>query len=261
MKNFPLLSLNRNKQWINWRKTYLTELNKSICALWNFSNYFLPEYYEYAKSDIFYNNTNNKIEITKLPYNAFFRAEVETHLVINGSEQSKPILGAGYILISKAKNEGSLNFKTSLDNYFIQPFGYGSYYIFTYSDTGLIAVYDKYAEENYGLNYQFSLFSTHPRFIYNQIEQKNGREWTLTSYFTNNQDRNIITKDGTVWTDRYHPPMVFWYNDNEEEIIVDSKEYTTIRVDRINICEYNTLILEKEDDGHIWPTDIIPRTI
>ena len=258
MKNYPLFPHDK-KQWIYWRKTYLEELNRSICALWDYSNYFLPDYFEYTNQDIYVDGNTTKIEITKLPYNAFFRATEETSLYIHNVEVPNHKLGAGYLLLSKAKNEGQTDLKALIDNYFIQPFGYASFYLWTYKNGQLVADYDENAEEKYGLNYEFSLFNTYPRFIYQGNEGNSGRLWVFSSY-NNSNDAQITTSNGAIWTDpNTLKPMLFWKK-GSEEIIIDSQEYTSIRVATKNICEYNTLVLEKETEN-IWPEDITPLMI
>ena len=88
-----------------------------------------------------------------------------------GSTPTDLRLGAGFLLVSKARNEGSIKHQYDPKNYFIQPYGYGSFFIFSYNNQGqVVATYDQYAEEIYGLNYMFSLFDHYPRFLSSKVQ-------------------------------------------------------------------------------------------
>ena len=268
MKNYPLLPLDHKKQWIAWNKTYLTELDHNINSLWDYNNYFIPDYAE--KSLDFVGSA--AIEATQLDYHEYFRALTDTDVLIAGTS-SKIRLGAGYLLVSKARNEGSINYVDREENYFVQPFGYGSFYIFTNDNTGqFVGIYDPYAEETYGLNYQFSLFDHYPRFVSVQRQEPVGRAWTLVACTPRNtQKKAICTQGGTLWTDIVNiKPMFFHFITSTgedlssyeygEEVIIDSIHSHSINIDKINVAQYNEIVLEKGNDN-IWPTNIITRVI
>lgn len=260
MRNYPLLKHNGVKTWYAWIHTYLEPLNQQICALWNHSNYFLPDYCEYELETNILGSAATAIDVSELPYNGYFRAIDETILCI-GTEITGVTLNPGYLVVSKARNEENVDYKSDIDNYFIQPFGYGSFYIFTYNENSLIGIYDQYAEENFGLNYSFSLFSTHPRFIWQgKDEHDDGdRKWVISSQIGG--EGNVVIADGTWWTDPYvATPMVFWYS-GDEEVVVDAEEYISVKIDETNIVQYNILMLEETSDSTIWPEEIEPRII
>lgn len=275
MKNYPLLSLNGHKQWIAWRKTYLTELNHNIISLWDYNNYFIPDYAEKQLQTTQIGSTTY-IEATQLDYNEFYRATADISVKLNDEVQDVLKLHAGYLLVSKARNEGAIQYTAQADNYFVQPFGYGSFYIFTYNTDGqLIAMYDQYAEETYGLSYKFTFFTYYPRFLLAQTQQYQGKIWTLSSYLPHQSDtRGICTAEGYLWTDiNTLKPMFFHFivSDSDdygthygEEIIVDTKHTYSINVDETSIAQYTELILEKDSDSAgypRWPNNIIARVI
>lgn len=246
MKNYPLLPLNHRKQWMSWRKTYLNEINNNIHALWDYANYFLPDYCEY---ELEVDPITHSVEGTQLPFNGYFRAHDSNINIYLDNQDQHRILKQGYLLVSKARNENGLtDFSKDINNYFIQPFGYGSFYLFSYHNGQLIGTYNTYAEETYGLNYMFSLFTKYPRFVLRNQGLPNGLLWAIASY---NQAPNIYNASGTLWTDiDVLKPMVFHFSrdsDYGEEVIIDSYSYNSIRVDDFNIAVYNEVVLEKGD--------------
>lgn len=277
MKNYPLLPLNHQKQWISWNKTYLTEINHNIESLQDYINYFQPDYCRQMLE--ISGSGSDTIDATQLDYNEYYRAITPVKVML-GSAATNISLGAGYLLVSKARNEGSKSYSQDLNYYFVQPFGYGSFYIISYDSTGqLIGTYDKYAEESYGLNYMFSLFNHWPRFLlvngYGKNQRPLGKTWSLVSYVSaDTQSSNrICTYNKTLWTDISKPPMVFYFNiptaDQEddsaspsygEEYIVDSIYYTSVNIDKTNVAHYTKEVLEK-GNNYIWPKDIVVRVI
>ena len=262
MKNYPLLPLNHRKQWIAWNKTYLTEINHNIYSLWDFNNYFLPDY---ARKYLEIEEKDDSIEASELDYNEYFRAINDTTVKINGTPISSLFLKPGFLLVSKARNEGSSEEIYNADNYFVQPYGYASYYTFSYNNEGkIIATYDPYAEETYGLKYSFSLFDHFPRFVLiNNDQRYTGKTWTIVSYtFDENQvgHPQICTKAGTAWTDiNFLRPMFFHFIENNEydygeEIIIDTQNAYSVNVDKISIAQYTELVTEK-GDNEPWPTE------
>ena len=267
MKNYPLLPLSHNQPWSSWSKTYLQEIDHNIFSLWDYNNYFIPDYCE-NKLTVY---SNDSIEASQLDYNEYFRAEKETSVML-GTRPTNLKLKAGFLLVSKARNEGSTQHIYNIDNYFVQPFGYGSFYIFTYNNQGeLTAVYDRYAEEKYGLNYTFSLFIHYPRFLLTQTQEKHEKVWMLLSHLRSAEEkRGICVPNGTLWTDiKQLKPMVFHFvtQDNDdfstdygEEIIVDTNHYYSINIDEVSIAQYTETVLEK-GNSNIWPAQIVARVI
>lgn len=265
MKNYPLLSLNNQKQWMSWRKTHLTNINYDIHSLWNYANYFLPDYCEY-QLDIEGEGTDQYIDATQLPYNGYFKNEDTSLKIYLNNTFSNIILQPGFILLSKARNEnGTEDIVNNITNYFVQPVSYGSYYAITYQDGQLVAIYEQYAEEKYGKNYMFSLFTYSPRFILTQQQGRNQYMWTVAAKLENSR---ICTQSGMLWTDIDNlKPMVFHFvgeSDSPvtygEEIVVDTYNYNSIRLEDFNIAEYNEVMLEKGESS-IWPEDITMRLI
>ena len=266
MKNYPLLPLNHKKQWIAWNKTYLQEINHNIFSLWDYNNYFIPDYSEKKLAIV-----NDTIEASHLDYNEYFRALDPTAIMLN-STPTGLTMGAGFLFVSKARNESSTKYIYDINNYFIQPFGYASFYIFTYNSQGqLIAIYDQYAEETYGLNYTFSLFLYYPRFLLTQTQAKHDKVWILSAYLHNSEEkRGICAPNGVLWTDiNQLKPMNFHFivNDNDdfgnnygEEVIIDTANYYSINLDEISIAQYTEVALEK-GDTNIWPANIVARVI
>lgn len=265
MKNYPLLNIDNKKPWIAWNKTYLTEINNNILSLWDYINYFMPDYAEKAlKSE------EGEIDIKDLDYNEFYRATQEDVKVKDLDIYLQP----GWVLISKARNENDKNYKNNKNYYFVQPFGYGSFYIYTYNNEGrLIGVYDRYAEETYGLNYMFSLFSTYPRFILWKEQKYTGQAWTFANY---TEDFNIATKNLTLWTDPSQlRPMFFHFlvsgatggtgdqNSAEygEEIIVDMSYSNAVNIENTQILFYTETVKGNNGTSGFWPTNIITRVI
>ena len=269
MKNYPLLTINKDKDkpWKMWRKTYLTEINNNVSALWDYNNYFIPDYYKYSL-DI--DERGHFINADSLPYHGYFRALEKNIKIYLNNVDTQYVLNQGYLLVSKARNEnGTHEIKNSLDYYFIQPFGYGSFYLFTYQNNKLIAFYDIYAEEKYGLLYTTSLFSKYPRFILTYTGTQNLFLWNAIAYDKANSKPLICTYEKSVWTDiNIMRPMNFTFLENEdipecygEEIIVDTYNYNSVKVDGFNIAEYNEVVLEKGDLEHPWPQNIVRRMI
>lgn len=261
MKNYPLLPLNNEAQWQSWRETYLTEINHQVHSLWDYVNFFLPDYCEYNLDRV-----EGHVDATTLPYNGFYRATIETNVWLKNTDPNVT-LKPGFLLVSKARNEnGTDDIIMNIDNYFVQPFGYGSFYLYTFQNGQLQATYDQYAEEKYGLNYMFSLFPTYPRFILKTQGLKNNFLWVASAYESGAP--NIFTFNKTPWTDlQCLKPMVFHFvpdsNNTQygEEIIIDTYNYNSIKIDQFNIAEYNEVVLEKGDTINIWPADIEMRMI
>lgn len=265
MKNYPLLTLNHIDQWMSWRDTHLTDINYIIHSLWNYSNYFLPDYFEYHL-DIKNEGDNQYIDATQLPYNGYFRNEDTSLQVYLKDWSTSIVLQPGFILLSKARNEnGTEEITYDINNYFVQPISYGSYYIITYQNGKLVAIYDQYAEEKYGKNYIFSWFTYSPRFILTEQQQRNKRLWAIAA---KNGSSKICTQNGMLWTDIDNlKPMAFHFvgeSDSPvtygEEIVVDTYNYNSIRLEDFNIAEYNEVMLEK-GEKNIWPADITMRLI
>ena len=260
MKNYPLLPLDNKKQWISWRKTYLTEINHQIHSLWDYVNFFLPDYCEYELVE-----TDDTVDATVLPYNGYYRATEQVKVMLKDQDPNVT-LKPGFLLVSKARNEnGTDDIIMDINNYFVQPFGYGSFYVYSFQNGRLQATYDQYAEENYGLNYMFSLFPTYPRFMLRKQADKNKFLWAVSAYEAG--EPNICTLNQTPWTDLYNlKPMTFHYIasdkfDYGEEVIIDTSNYNTIKVDQFNIAEYNEVVLEKGDSVNIWPRNVEMRMI
>lgn len=270
MKNYPLLTINkdRDKPWRIWHRTYLKEINNNVFALWDYNNYFLSDYYKFSL-DI--DEHDHYINADKLPYHGYFRALENNIGIYLNNIDTKYILNQGYLLVSKARNENGLhNIKNDLNYYFIQPFGYGSFYLYTYQNNQLAAFYDRYAEETYGLLYTMSIFNKYPRFILRYAGTQNLFLWTAIAYDKENSNSLICTRIGSLWTDiNVMKPMNFSFiedSDNTtvdygEEIIVDTYNYNSIKVDDFNIAEYNEVVLEKGDLEHPWPQKIVRRMI
>ena len=266
MKNYPLLPLNGDKQWQAWRKTYLTDINNDVHSLLDFTNYFLPDYFQ-VQLTIYTENNEKYINGEELPYNAWYQATSDTKIRINNQEVGT--LGPGYLLLSKARDEGGISLKKDFNNYFVQPFGYGSFYTFSYSSNGLIATYDQYAEEVFGLNYLFNFFSKAPRYIYWSIHQPSftGQHSISVRAFNSARIENtekyaISTQDFKLWTDPYQAiPMHFFYStDNpHEEIIIDEKRSINVTLDSDRSCQYTITLKEKSSKD--WPNHLELRFI
>lgn len=269
MKNYPLLPLNHQKQWISWNKTYLTEIDHNIKSLWDYNNYFIPDFCQ-KELDI---TENSSIDASQLDYNEYFRATNKLEVML-GSNPTTLRLGAGFLLVSKARNEDENQYILDQNNYFVQPFGYGSFFIFTYNNAGQIAgIYNQYAEEKYGLDYMTSFFDHYPRFLMTQHQSHHDKVWILVSYIPSAEEKKAIcTQSGTLWTDIVNlKPMFFHYkldsgstdfsnNQYGEEIVVDISDTYSINIDKTSVAQYNEVILERGNE-HIWPENIIVRVI
>lgn len=271
MKNYPLLVKNQNT-WLNWTKTYLTEVNSKVCSLFHYTNYFIPDYYRGDMSEIVIGQTEHSqplIDISLLKYREYVTLNEECVDQLTGQT-----ISAGSRIVSKAQSEGEKDLPTSDNrqnplNYFIQPIGWASFYLISTKENKLLFDYDAQAEEKYGLNLKFSIEWFPTRWYLDNADTSTGysadglffsqqttnRQLSVQS---SNEDRVIIrSKNGTEWLDNTDkkPLYIGFFGGNEsnygEEIIIDTTSYTSTRFVETNKGVYNITLNNSVEK---WPT-------
>lgn len=199
MKDYSLLTFEKNKKLFrNWTATYLTELNSKTLSLFNYTNYFIPDFLKENTisnyNDLEYHHWY-RVQDTDIDWTAEEEAEIRAKVDqdmpkasqeekeaaieqkrkdLQQKKSNKHFLGAkaGYAILSYARNENDYDirddFKTNAirqnsSYYSIVPAAWGGFYDI-YIDSGSIYFdYDQYAEEQYGrtdLVYNMDMFTS-----------------------------------------------------------------------------------------------------
>lgn len=253
MKNYPLLKTNITP-YNTWNNNYLKELNDKVWNLHYYSNMFIPD----MLFDNTFDNTTTNLDLSSLKANSWVQTTKETTLLVNN--QVFGIARAGSYVYSKARAEGEVDnstaqIKKQSDFYFWVPGGWGSYYQIESSNQNnqlvLSILYDKYAEEKYGLSQTFSIDWYNCRYYWIQEDQEwlkdYGRSIQLTSII-NNQSQ-IIASNKHIWSNINTNPIMheLYLNNNNkyEEIDIDSNREIS-KVAKTNIANY-TIVLKNSD--------------
>lgn len=271
MKNYPLFTKNNQNTWRNWQNTYLEELNGKVVSLFDYVNYFAPDYYEQQLKDIKINDDSEEtdvLDMSLLNYRGYVIALKKSVEILSNQN-----ISPGSRIISIAQSEGEKDLPTSqnrlnLKNYFIQPIGWASFYTTSYNDNLLIFSWDQYAEETWGTNFRFTFEIYSRRWFIDNIIGESSDGLVFSKDTTNrsinaesSSDDHVIIRDkiGTEWLDSsistspfyvcYLTPNNESFN-NWEEIIIDSKSTTYTRFVETNKGVYN-IALDNETEK--WP--------
>lgn len=262
MKNYPLLQVARNGKWDDsfkdWTNNYLKELNDQIIALHHYSEFFIPDYkktsalrwdiWDYANEDVYVSDDRilrvNKLSV--LPYHVYAQLnEAKSDILVEGKIVN---IRQGSYIISRARAEGQIDNEHTRDHaewFFWQPSGWASYYEVVNDVKSISLVYNKYAEERYGLNYIFSYIPFSTRFFY--IEDNEWKQ-SLSAYTILNLDTDkkykplIVDKAGLLWMNISKPPMYQEYIDfgnNEEEELCADVYFKASKLENANVTSYN----------------------
>lgn len=264
MKLYPILPIKNNK-WRNWNHTVLKEINSKIYSLFQYINYFNPDFYEYILEPI-----NGHIDIADLPLHGYYKVS-NIGLI---DDTTGKTLDPGSLIVSYARAEGQLDnhdaqVRRNSNFYTIQPFGWASYYTMNFTNRELITSYERYAQETYGLIYTFVFDTANKRyFIRKNIMQNllNSIQWTSKALhlaasngsIKNKENWYIINQDNnstfcSLWANDKNPLMHgFYYIVDEwncEEIVFDNTWETNSKLADTNIAIYT--ITRK--DSSTWP--------
>ena len=198
MKDYSLLTFEKNKIFRNWTATYLTELNSKTLSLFNYTNYFIPDFLKEDEisdyNDLEYHHWY-RVQDTDIDWTEEEEAEIRAEVEQEMPEASQPekdakieekrkdlqqrksdehFLGAkaGYAVLSYARNENDFDIRNDSKTnairqdpsyYSVVPAAWGGFYDI-YIDSGNIYFeYDQYAEEQYGrtgLIYNMDMFTS-----------------------------------------------------------------------------------------------------
>jgi len=257
MKDYSLLTLKKGELLLrNWKKTYLTELNNKAFSLYNYNNFFIPDF---LKKD----SIN---DYTDLEYHQWYRVTDAD----NPDEYPEKFLNAisGYAIISYARNENDYIenkdtglIRTNPRYYVTVPSAWGGYYDFYILGNYWYFTYDQYAEETMGrtsLKYNINNFAS--RFFISNVENTmtpitgtRGQSIQAAAIDSEgHQNDVIIDYQEARWTDIYgNPIMGFTFYNNEEIILDTTVSYS--RVEKTNIARYT--ITRINEEVQVSPSD------
>ena len=277
MKLYPILSIRDNK-WFNWSHTVLREVNSKIFSLFQYVNYFNPDFYEYVLKVTVKNNISY-VNIADLPFHGYYKvSDIDLHDTLTNQ-----VLDPGTLIVSYARAEGELDnsaatIRRQEKYYTMQPFGWASYYLVSGGNKESRYIFDSRAQETYGLAYSFGFDISDKRYyvkresITNWIQslQSTSKEINLAAsngslserrnWYIVNQNQNApIT---SLWMSDTQPLMsgFFYQSDNNwncEEIIFDSKWSTSSKLAETNIAIYTITRIESST----WPCAADPSML
>jgi len=204
MKDYSLLDINKQEFLKNWTDTYLKELNNKVFSLYNYNNFFIPDF---LKEDP--NNPESPAitNYSQIPYHHWYRVldsdidwtEVEEEEIrekveeemSRATEEEKEaevqrrrkelqqkkseeyFLGAkaGFAVLSYARNENELDkpegvVRQNEKYYTVVPSSWGSFYDFYVSNGVWYFTFDPQAEEKLGrTNLLYNIDSFNSRFF------------------------------------------------------------------------------------------------
>lgn len=255
MKDYSLLTFKNSELFRNWTATYLTELNSKTLSLFNYTNYFIPDF---LKND-------SITDYSDLQYHQWHRV-TDAEVAALGSDH---LLGAkgGFAIISYARGENEYDTNNSVIRkdssfYSVVPAAWCGFYDIYIGDSRIYFEYDQYAEEKYGredLIYNMDMFTSRffTTFTYNgtgNLAEITGLDG-MSLYARKLQDQDneiVIDRQSHYWMNiRTNPVMGFTYYHNEE-IVLDTN-ITYSRVALTNIARYT--ITRNNLDIAIAPED------
>lgn len=280
MKNYPLLTVNKNYRYFNWRNNYIKPLLQQVEDLSYYSYFIIPPYrqIEYTSAGSVpegYTQINDNFIISgasgpdtllfpEMPTHAFFQVVNETQVKKDSDSEPKVTLSAGTWIASNARDEGKQNFVNNFEYYSYIPGGYGSFYsitdikwidednykiIFTYlRNAGEVFGYAPYSNLIFNNN-RFTLKNSRIHLLY---YGQTVNSTYLGTYIDVNEGEKVFTSWYTLGT-----PMHFFFttdgtNDYGEEVILD--ETNTINLEYANTHSYT---IDSKHDATLFYIDFI----
>lgn len=248
MKDYSLLDINKQEFLKNWTDTYLKELNNKVFSLYNYNNFFIPDF---LKEDP--NDPENPVitDYFQIPYHHWYRVldtDVEAEYNFLGAK-------AGFAILSYARNENELDkpegvVRQNEKYYTVVPSSWGSFYDFYVLNGVWYFTFDPQAEEKLGrTNLLYNIDSFNSRFFIkndDNVQPITGSYGeSIKALFKNAEEINlyIIDKQSHLWTDiQGNPVMGFniYKETNDsfgEEIVLDTK-LSYSRVAKSNTAVY-----------------------
>lgn len=256
MKNFPLFDNKKGQHLYETWTNYLQELNSYFLSLYNFSEWWKIDYRENEKLE----PDTASLNLPIIPYHQYIRTKRDHDLVIDDAVVYNS--HAGDIILSQARAENGIDNQTSpikrdFNYYFVQPASWGSYYVpsFQYQNGELYMywTFDRYAEEKYGLIYNFAWEVYPTRYFCWENINRQSYGWNIPSA-RKERDQTITIiadKNKRLWFTQEKPLMGQLYIDNEP-VYCDTVESFS-KVARSNIGSYTINNREYKNE---WPDDV-----
>lgn len=131
MKSYPILNIKNFTPYKVYNNNYLKELNSLVFSLFQYSENQIPDYKRLLLEEV-----DEEFDASILHFHNYFRLKQDMDIKIGDFVEN---YSAGTIVLSKAKAEGSTDYSydgteinpilLNPDNYFLQPMGWGSYYV------------------------------------------------------------------------------------------------------------------------------------
>ena len=251
MKDYSLLDINKQEFLKNWTNTYLKELNNKVFSLYNYNNFFIPDFLKEEP-----NNPESPAitDYSQISYHHWYRVldtDIEAEYNFLGAK-------AGFSVLSYARNENELDkpegiIRQNEKYYTVVPSSWGSFYDLYVLNGTWYFTFDPQAEENLGReNLLYNIDNFNSRFFINQSNTEQVIDGSYGESVTaqENGQFNIVDKQGHLWTDiKGNPVMGFTMyrggNEFGEEVVLDMKVLYS-RVAKSNTAVYT--IKDKSGD-------------
>jgi len=224
MKNYLFFP----KNYSNWKLNF-QDINNKVDELNAYINLFLPSYKQIQNKAVTPSEGNSTIikGAKMLAHDFLYITRENTFLQLKDS--SLITLPLGNILVSNARNEGDSEEVEEIKNYFLQPLGWATFYLWRSKSYSLSAEYLTNTGEISSLNYSFYFAPWNFRWIYSALIDNQYTHILGTNILGSvlNDNDYIDTNYKINWTDFDNPPMSFFFNTNLGEEIIADYSFTT----------------------------------